>query len=50
MGSWELGAVPINGAFTRGNESQTTVWTVTDNGSLLMSMDQLPLLLYMAWK
>jgi len=31
-------AVPLNGAFQRGNSSQTTVWTVEDNGRVLLSI------------
>jgi hypothetical protein len=31
-------AVPLSGAFQRTNESQTAVWTVEDNGRLLLSV------------
>lgn len=38
MGTYEGLGVSKYGAFTRENEAQTTVWTVLDNGSMIMSI------------
>ncbi|MFA5378089.1 MAG: hypothetical protein WC455_20220 [Dehalococcoidia bacterium] len=38
MCAFEGMSVPIHGSFLKKNEAQTTVWTVTDGGSMLMSI------------